>query len=60
MICWNELKNALKRIKQQEPLYLGISAKAMEEKNGIIVVRLASNSPLQNYLSMGSTITKVN
>ena len=59
MICWTDLKNILKRIKE-EPIYLGISAKAIEEKDGIMVVRVASNSPLQDRLPMGSIITKVN
>ena len=39
---------------------MGISAKSMEEKDGISIIRVASNSPLSKYVQMGETITKVN
>ena len=52
MIHWRELRNIAKRIREK-PLYLGISAKSIEERDGISVVRVASNSPLNDKIQMG-------
>ena len=60
IIPWNSLQHVTRRLRQN-PLYLGISVKVLEEENhGVSVVRIASNSPLAGKLDLGDSILKVN
>jgi S1-C subfamily serine protease len=59
MIAWGDLINVLRRI-QKEQLYLGLSAAALEDRDGLAIARVAPNSPFGNKLHMGDIITKVN
>jgi S1-C subfamily serine protease len=59
MAAWGDLVNVLRRI-QREQLYLGISAAALEDRDGLAIARIAPNSPFTNLLQMGDIIIKVN
>ena len=41
-------------------LHLGISVQAMENHEGVSVVRISPNSPFKNDIMMGDIITRVN
>lgn len=60
MAAWGDLPNLLRRLVKQERLYLGISAAAMEFRDGLTVARVASDSPFHDKLLMGDIILKVN
>jgi S1-C subfamily serine protease len=43
-----------------KPLHLGISAQAMENQEGVSVVRIAPNSPFKHDIMMGDLIVSAN
>ncbi len=45
---------------QKDQLYLGISAAAMEERDGLAIARVTPVSPFANKLQMGDIILKAN
>ena len=62
MVAWGDLINVLKRIEkmQKDQLYLGISAAALEERDGLAIARVTPTSPFNNKLQMGDIILKAN
>lgn len=58
---WKSIKNVLKRVENNtlNP-FIGISVKDNEGTNGPLVMRISSDSPLNRYLHLGDTITKIN
>jgi PDZ domain-containing secreted protein len=59
MIEWRHLPSILNYVKGK-PLHLGISAQALENHEGISVVRIAPNSPFKNDIMMGDVILSAN
>lgn len=62
MVAWGDLINVWKRVEklQKEQLYLGISAAALEDRDGIAIARVTPVSPFANKLQMGDIILKAN
>jgi S1-C subfamily serine protease len=59
MIEWRHLLPILMHVKGK-PLHLGISAQAMENQEGVSVVRIAPNSPFKHDIMMGDLIVSAN
>ncbi len=45
---------------QKDQLYLGISAAALQERDGLAIARVTPVSPFANKLQMGDIILKAN
>ncbi len=62
MVAWGDLHNVFKRIEKlkNEQLYLGISAAALEQRDGLAIARVTPMSPFNNKIMMGDILLKVN
>ena len=62
MIRWKDIHHLAKKIEngKLEPPYLGVSVKASEDSDGLYVLRISSDSPLVNQISMGDRIMTAN
>jgi type II secretory pathway component PulC len=62
MVAWGDLSNVLRRLEklQKDQLYLGISAAALEDRDGLAIARVTPVSPFANKLQMGDIILKAN
>jgi S1-C subfamily serine protease len=62
MVAWGDLNNVFRRLEklQKDQLYLGISAAALEDRDGLAVARVTPVSPFANKLQMGDIILKAN
>ena len=58
-INWNSLLPILNYVKGRT-IHLGISAQALQNQEGLTVVRVAPNSPLKNEIMMGDIILRAN
>lgn len=58
-IKWNSLVPILNYVKGRT-IHLGISTQSLQNQEGLIVIRVAPNSPLKNEVMMGDIILRAN
>lgn len=60
VLGWSNLKSVLRLIQTPNSLYLGISTAHLQEREGLSIARVSSDSPFKGSLSLGDIIIKAN